>query len=87
MIINTQPSSEAGKGYAIYNKLKKTHSFIMENNCLSNNASGNYIYANSTSDIEVDPGFVEQVSKNESLRRNFPLIEALSAGLLKALIK
>ena len=80
IIINTQSSPGAGKGYAIYNKLRKTHSFILENNCLSNNAGGNYLYANSTSDIDVDPGFVEQVSKNESMRKNFPWIEALSAG-------
>jgi hypothetical protein len=80
IIMNTQPGPAAGKGYAIYNKLKKTHSFILENNCLSNNAGGDYMYANSSSDIEVDPGFVEQVSKNESMRKDFPWIEALSAG-------
>ena len=80
IIINTQSSPAAGKGYAIYNKLKNTHSFILENNCLSNNAGGNYMYASSTSDVEVDPGFVEQVSKNESMRKNFPWSEALSAG-------
>ena len=38
------------------------------------------MYANSTSDVEVDPGFVEQVSKNESMKKNFPWSEALSAG-------
>lgn len=80
IIINTQSSPVAGEGYAIFNKLKNTHSFILENNCLSNNAGGNYVYANSTSDVEVDPGFVEQVSKNESMRKNFPWNEALSAG-------
>jgi hypothetical protein len=81
IIINTQPSHDAGKGYAIYNKLRNTHSFILENNCLSNNAGGNYLYANSTSDVEVDPGFVEQVSKNESMKKDFRWSEALSAGL------
>lgn len=80
IIINTQPSPGAGKGYAIYNKLRKTHSFILENNCLSNNAGGNYVDANSTSDVEFDPGFMDQLSKNESMRKNFPWIEALSAG-------
>jgi Disaggregatase related len=80
IIINTQPSPAAGKGYAIYNKLKKTHSFILENNCLSNNSGGNYLYANSTSDVKVEPGFVEQVSKNESMKKDFPWSEALSAG-------
>jgi hypothetical protein len=80
IIINTQPSHAAGKGYAIFNKLNGTHSFILENNFLSNNAGGNYMYANSTSDIKVDPGFVEQASKNESIRKDFPWSEAMSAG-------
>lgn len=80
MIINTQSSPGAGKGYAIYNKLRKTHSFILENNCLSNNAGRDYLFANSTSDVNIDPEFIEQVSKNESMRKNFPWIEALSAG-------
>jgi hypothetical protein len=38
------------------------------------------MYASSTSDIEVDPGFVEQVSKNESMRTDFPWDEALLGG-------
>lgn len=80
IIINTQSSPGAGKGYAIYNKLRKTHSFILENNCLSNNAGGNYLYANSTSDVNIDPEFLEQVSKNESMRKSFPWTLALSAG-------
>ena len=80
IIINTQPSHTAGKGYAIFNKLNNSHSFILENNCLSNNAAGNYLYANSTSDINVDKGYVEQVIKNESMRKEFPWSEALSAG-------
>ncbi|HOW13739.1 right-handed parallel beta-helix repeat-containing protein [Methanosarcina sp.] len=80
IIINTQPSRTAGKGYAVFNKLNNTHSFVLENNCLSNNAGGNYFYANSTSDINVDKGYVEQVSENESMRKRFPWREALSAG-------
>ena len=80
IIINTQSSHAAGKGYAIFNKLNNTHSFILENNCLSNNAGGNYLYANSTSDVNVDKGYVEQVIKNESMRKEFPWSEALYAG-------
>ncbi|WP_410508009.1 right-handed parallel beta-helix repeat-containing protein [Methanosarcina hadiensis] len=80
IIINTQPSHTAGKGYAIFNKLNNTHSFILENNCLSNNTGGNYLYANSTSDVNVDNGYVEQVSKSESMRKEFRWTEALSAG-------
>jgi Disaggregatase related len=80
IIINTQPSHAAGKGYAIFNKLNGTHSFILENNCLSNNAGGSYAYTNSTSDVKVDPGYIEQVTKNESMKKDFPWSEALSAG-------
>ena len=80
IIINTQPSRAAGKGYAVFNKLNNTHSFILENNCLSNNAGGNYLYADSTSDVNVDNGYVEQVSKNESMMKGFLWSEALSAG-------
>jgi hypothetical protein len=80
VIINTQSSPAAGKGYALFNKLKSTHSFLLENNCLSNNAGGNYMYASSTSDVEVDPEFVEKVSKNESLKKDFAWNEAMSAG-------
>ena len=80
IIVNTQPSRKAGEGYAIFNELNNTHSFILENNCLSNNTGGNYIYADSTSDIEFDSGFVEQVIKSESLQKDFPWSEALSAG-------
>ena len=80
IIINTQNSRAAGKGYAIFNKLNNTHSFILENNCLSNNAGGNYLHADSISDVNVDNGYVEQVSKNESMRKGFPWSEALFAG-------
>jgi hypothetical protein len=80
IIINTQPSHSAGKGYAVFNKLNGTHSFNLENNCLSNNSGGNYMYTNSTSDVKVNPGFVENVSNNKSLRKDFAWSEALSAG-------
>jgi hypothetical protein len=81
IIINTQPSNAAGKGYAIFNKLNRTHSFVLENNCLSNNAGGNYLYANSTSDVNFEKGYVEKVIENEAMRKSFQWNEALSAGL------
>ncbi|MGB9132258.1 MAG: right-handed parallel beta-helix repeat-containing protein [Methanosarcina sp.] len=80
IIINTESSHAAGKGYAIFNKLNNTHAFILENNCLSNNAGGNYLYTNSTSDVNVEKGYVEQVIENESLRKDFPWQEALYGG-------
>ncbi len=80
IIIKTQSSPAAGEGYAIYNKLKNTHSFILKNNCLSSNAGGNYMYASSTSDVEAGPELVEKMSKNESLGEDFSWSEAMSAG-------
>ncbi|HWQ48773.1 MAG TPA: disaggregatase related repeat-containing protein, partial [Methanosarcina sp.] len=80
IIINTQFSPAAGKGYAVYNKLKNTHSFILENNCLSGNAGGNYMGVNSTSDVEADSGLAAKLNTNESLGKDFPWSEAMSAG-------
>ena len=79
VIVNTQPSRTAGKGYAVFNNLSNNHSFVLKNNFLSN-SGGNYIYANSTSDIEFYPGFVENVSKNGSMENYFPWSEAIFAG-------
>jgi uncharacterized membrane protein len=80
VIINTQSSPAAGKGYAVYNKLKNTHFFILENNCLSSNVGGNYLGTNSTSDVEADSELAAKLSNNESLGKDFPWIEAMSAG-------
>lgn len=80
VIINTQSSPAAGEGYAVYNKLKNTHSFILKNNCLYSNAGGNYFGVNSTSDIEADSELAAKLSTNESLGKDFPWIEAMSAG-------
>lgn len=80
IIINTQPSPKAGKGYAVYNKLRNTHSFILENNCLSSNAGGNYLGVNSTLDTEADSELAAKLSNNESLGEDFPWNEAISAG-------
>ncbi len=81
IIINTQYSPAAGKGYAFYNKLKDTHSLTLQNNCLSNNAGGNYMHASSTSDTEVDPAIIEHLDKNgSSVLQNLPCEEAIKAG-------
>jgi len=81
IIINTRSSPAAGKGYAFYNKLKDTHSFILQNNCLSNNAGGNYMHASSTSDTEVDPALIEHLDGNgSSVLQNLPCAEAIKAG-------
>jgi uncharacterized membrane protein len=81
IIINTQSSPTAGEGYAFYNKLKDTHSFILQNNCLANNAGGNYMHTSSASDTEVDPELIEQIEKKESsVIQNLPCAEALEVG-------
>ncbi len=41
------------------NKLPETHSFILQNNCLYNNSAGKYKNCTSTSDIYVNPLFVD----------------------------
>ncbi|WP_410508075.1 disaggregatase related repeat-containing protein [Methanosarcina hadiensis] len=81
IIINTQSSPAAGDGYAFYNKLEDTHSFILQSNCLSNNAGGNYMHASSTSDTEATPELIKQLdNKNASVMQNLPCAEALKAG-------
>jgi len=80
IIINTQSSPAAGEGYAFYNKLQNTHSFILQNNCLSNNLGGDYMYASSTSDVQADPALIEQIGKNGSSVQNLPCADAITAG-------
>ena len=80
IIINTQYSPAAGEGYAFYNKLKNTHSFTLQNNCLLNNQGGNYMYASSTSDTQADPALIEQLDKSGSSVQNLPCADAIKAG-------
>ncbi|AKB76169.1 hypothetical protein MSLAZ_2908 [Methanosarcina lacustris Z-7289] len=80
IIINTKSSPSAGEGYAFYNKLKDTHSFVLQNNCLLNNAGGNYMYASSTSDTQADPALIEQLDNNGSSVQNLPCADALKVG-------
>jgi len=80
IIINTQSSPAAGEGYAFYNKLQNTHSFILQNNCLLNNSGGDYMYASSTSDVQADPALIEQLDKNGSTVQNLPCADAINAG-------
>jgi hypothetical protein len=44
----------------VVNYLTKNHKFVLENNCLFNNAAGNYKNCNSTTDIYVNPLFANQ---------------------------
>jgi hypothetical protein len=62
IIINTQKHKKdpSGVGYGVVNELSKTHTFVLENNCLYNNAAGNYKNCKSTTDIYVDPLIANQ---------------------------
>ncbi len=63
-------------GYAVINYLPKTHTFVLENNCLYNNTGGNYKNANSTADIYADPLFVNQSKHDYHLKSNSPCTAA-----------
>jgi hypothetical protein len=66
IIVNTQKRTKdpTDTGYAIINNLPDTHSFVLDNNCLYNNTGGSYKNASSTTDIYVDPLFVDQKNHN-----------------------
>jgi hypothetical protein len=78
IIVNTQERANDlnGTGYGIINYLPKTHTFILENNCLYKNAGGNYKNANSTTDIYADPLFVNQWNHDYHLKSTSPCIGA-----------
>lgn len=78
IIVNTQKRTENPEetGYAVINYLPKTHSFMLENNCLYNNVGGNYKQAKSTTDIYLDPLFVNQNKHDYHLKSNSPCIGA-----------
>jgi hypothetical protein len=70
IIINTQKrtKSPSGTGYAVINYLTKNHNFVLENNCLYNNAAGNYKGCTSKTDIYLNPLFVNQKNHDYHLQ-------------------
>ena len=78
IIVNTQKRTKDpdGTGYAVINYLPETHTFVLENNCLYNNVAGNYQNCTSTTDIYVDPLFVNQSKHDYHLKPNSPCIGA-----------
>jgi hypothetical protein len=74
IIVNTQKRAKDPDetGYAVINYLPETHTFVLENNCLYDNVGGNYRNANSTTDIYVDPLFVNQSKHDYHLKSNSP---------------
>ena len=70
IIVNTQPriKNPSGTGYGVVNYLTKNHKFVLENNCLYNNAAGNYKSCTSKSDIYLNPLFVNPKSRDYHLQ-------------------
>ena len=69
IITNTRKSSAGGNGCGISNLLTNTHSFILQNNCLYNNAGGNYIGVQaSPSDIAADPQYADRAKHDYHLK-------------------
>ncbi len=70
IIVNTVPrtTNAAGTGYGVINRLTSSHIMVLENNCLYNNAAGNYKNVKSTTDIYADPLFADQSSHDYHLK-------------------
>jgi uncharacterized membrane protein len=70
VIVNTVPRTKnaAGTGYGVINRLTSSHIIVMENNCLYNNAAGDYKNVKSTTDIHADPLFADSKSRDYHLK-------------------
>jgi hypothetical protein len=64
IITNTRPHDASGPGVGLLNAMADTHSFISEHNYLFNNPGGNYVNANSTTDIYADPRAVDRENQD-----------------------
>jgi hypothetical protein len=78
IIVNTleRKDNPDGTGYGIINYMPENHTFVLQNNCLYNNAGGNYKNTNSTTDIYADPLFVNQRKHDYRLKAKSPCIGA-----------
>jgi PKD repeat protein len=70
IIINTVPRNTNGKntGYGVSNCLPKSHTIVLQNNCLYNNKAGNYKNCASTTDIYADPLFADRINHDYHLQ-------------------
>ncbi len=71
IIVNTlkRKYSPSGTGYGVVNYLaSNNHKFSLQYNCLYKNAAGNYKDCASTTDIYVDPLFVDQTNHDYHLK-------------------
>jgi hypothetical protein len=78
IIINTQNCTKdpEGTGYGVINYFPEASTFVLQNNCLYNNSAGDYRNASSTTDIHVDPLFVDQKRHDYHLKSNSPCTDA-----------
>jgi len=71
IIVNTlkRKYSSSGTGYGVMNYLSsKKHTISLQYNCLYKNAAGNYMSCTSTTDIHVNPQFVDQTNHDYHLK-------------------
>jgi hypothetical protein len=88
IIVDTQKRTKdpKGTGYAVINYLPETHTFVLENNCLYNNAAGNYKNCTSTTDIYADPLFINKRKHDYRLKPDSSCIGAgyISSDILES---
>jgi PKD repeat protein len=70
IIVDTLSRNTNGKntGYGVSNCLPKSHTIVLQNNCLYNNKAGNYKNCNTTTDIYADPLFADQKNHDYHLQ-------------------
>ncbi len=69
IIVNTlKCKADPSGGYGVINNLPSTHKFEIQNNCLYNNSAGKYKNCTSTTDIYVDPLFVNRKNHDYHLK-------------------
>ena len=67
-------------GFGLNNYLSDTYTFVSEHNCIYNNAEGDYNNASSTTDIHVDPLFVNPEEGDFHLQPQSPCRDAGGDG-------
>ena len=70
IIVNTKLriKNPSGTGYGVVNYLTDNHKFALDNNCLYNNAAGNYKNCASKADIYANPLFVDPKNRDYHLQ-------------------
>lgn len=68
IIVNSLPHSASGNGHAVSNRLIETHTFVIENNCVYNNAGGDYLNVTASNSITADPLFADPANFDYHLK-------------------